>query len=141
MPEAADIVLAAFSKKPRMCIHTLMETTGLKREALRYVLVELQKNGMIRNVSEVRGDLIYVRIGEAPVPEDLGLDKEHLPALFGLEEREARNRVIMLKRMKERLIIDWHPVIDVLLGDYERGLQHVEGVRYGTDDDPYNVAK
>lgn len=52
-----------------------------------------------------------------------------------MEEDTARDRVIMINRMKGRLISEWHPVLDVLLKDYERGLKQIDLERDGPDDD------
>lgn len=136
MPSATEIVLAAFSIKPRMCIHVLMETTGLREEILMYALHRLREDSSVKMEAG-----IYSRKNEAFVPSYLGLDAQHLPALFGLDENEARARLVMLKRMKDRLISEWHPILDKLIGDYERGLKSVEGIRYGAEDDLAGVAK
>jgi hypothetical protein len=60
---------------------------------------------------------------------------EKLSPIIGLSEESVRGRVIMLKRMRRLLIIDWHPIIDILLGDYERDLKRVEALREN-DDEP-----
>ena len=51
-----------------------------------------------------------------------------------LSEAAMRGRVLMLKRMKRNLIIDWHPIIDILLNDYERDLRRLEILRHGPDE-------
>jgi hypothetical protein len=60
---------------------------------------------------------------------------DKLSPVIGLSEEAMRGRVTMLKRMKRLLIVDWHPVIDILLGDYERNLRRVELLRE-PDNDP-----
>ena len=69
-------------------------------------------------------------------PEQLGI-----PELLGLTESEARARVIMLQSMKRKLICDWHPVIDKLLGDWERGLKYIESQRVKPDDDDNSLMR
>lgn len=133
MADATSTILAAFTTKPALCVHVLMEITGLTREALRSALVDLIEQGAIRKIAEFKGDSVYARGDEAYVPITLGVDEDHLPCLFGLDEHAARTRLTMLKRMKGRLIGDWHPMLDLLIGDYERGLKNVESIRYGAD--------
>ena len=60
---------------------------------------------------------------------------DKLSPVIGLSEEGVRGRVIMLKRMRRLLIVDWHPIIDILLGDYERDLKRVETLRE-SDDEP-----
>lgn len=52
-----------------------------------------------------------------------------------VDEHTARARVLMLNRMKRNLISEWHPIIDVLLGDYTKGLKRIDVARDGPDDD------
>jgi len=49
--------------------------------------------------------------------------------LIWLTESAIRGRVIMIHRMKRNLICEWHPILDILLGDYERELKRVEALR------------
>lgn len=133
MADAASTILAAFTKKAALCIHVLMEITGLSREALRAAIVDLVEQGAIRKIAEFKGDSVYARAGDAYVPLTLGVDEDHLPCLFGLSEKEARNRLSTIKYMKNRLISEWHPALDKVIEDYERGLKSVESIRYGAD--------
>lgn len=129
-------ILAVFYRKPRLCIHQLAEESGLPRSTLRYALVELQKIGRIKKVSEVKGDNVYQLKHEPKEAQlDTAVSPAYLPVAFGLEEETARDRVIMLKRMKSRLIREYHPILDVFIEDYERGLKAIELLRYGPDDD------
>lgn len=129
----AEKVLAAFAEQFRMDLQELTAATGLDAIEVSAAVRELSRRGLLMRQH------IYSRKGEAYVPLNLGLDENHLPALFGLDEREARSRLLMVKRMKERLISEYHPMLDLVIADYERGLRNVEGIRYGTDDDPYRI--
>lgn len=60
------------------------------------------------------------------------MDK-NVPQFLWMTEETARDRVIMLQRMKTRLICEWHPVLDVLIKDYERGLKKIDVARDGPD--------
>lgn len=62
--------------------------------------------------------------------------EERLTPVHSLTESAMRGRVIMLKRMKRTLICDWHPIIDVLLGDYEGELRRAESLRETPDTEP-----
>lgn len=142
MATAEMTVLAAFNKQPRMCIHKVMDATGWTRDYAKIVLNGLVKEGTLRRTSVGKADYVYHRTQrEAVVDPDLGLDKGHVPLLLGLTESEARARVSMLHHMKTRLIKDWHPIIDKLIADYERGLQSVESIRYGADDELHSSEK
>lgn len=60
--------------------------------------------------------------------------------LVGLNEDQMLARVVMLKRMKRLLIAEWHPVINVLLSDYENDIRRIgltrEPLDYDDEFDP-----
>lgn len=60
---------------------------------------------------------------------------ERSSPLIGLSEEDMMTRVVMLKRMKRLLIGEWHPIIDILLGDYERDLARIRLLREPPDAD------
>ncbi len=134
----STVILAAFSLHTKMCMHVLQKMTGLHRNVLKATLAQMVRDGLVRKVSvddTDDGDLVYTRTQrEAYIPLNLGMDEEHAPVLLGLNEDEARTRVHMLQFMKERLIDDWHPVIDKLIADYQRGLKYIASLRVGADD-------
>jgi hypothetical protein len=47
----------------------------------------------------------------------------------GLDEQTAFNRVHMLRRARRLLISEWHPILDKVIGDYERGLEMLRAAR------------
>ena len=124
-----ETVLQAFQSKPRSCIHQLMEATGATRADLRYALVELQKVKLIRKISDVKGDYVYELIQEQPHKMSVAENVGSLKYDFGVDEETAKKRVVMLRRMKSNLICEWHPVLDILLGDYMRGVEAVDAAR------------
>lgn len=128
-----EIVLAAFQKHPRSCIHQLIEATGLSRPELRYAVVELQKLKLIKRASEVKGDLVYELV-DKQVHHAEPVLAQTLQYKFDIDEDTAKRRVVMLKNMKARLIPDWHPIVDKLLGDYENGLKAIESARRQLED-------
>lgn len=120
-------VLQAFSKIARLDFDELLELTEIEERALSATLTGLTSERVLRKVGEV-----YWRTTvEAHVPQLMGGDKTHLPMLLGLTEAEALTRIRMLGYMKSRLIHDWHPIIETLMGDYQKGLEIVESLRYG----------
>lgn len=56
-----------------------------------------------------------------------------LSPLIGLNEDEMLARVVMLKRMRRLLIPEWHPVINVLLRDYEADIKRLGLLREPLD--------
>lgn len=121
-----ELTLAAFNKQHRMCVHMICESTGISRNDLRYVLVELQRMGKIERLpGKVTGDMVYQRVGGAAADVD---EQVCSTRMLGIDERTARSRVIMLKRMKSRLIIEWHPALDLLIADYEGGLKAIDEI-------------
>lgn len=134
--DAVTMILAAFSKRPRMCIHMLMDETGLPKDAALKGASELCREGALKRLEEgAKGEYVYARTTmDASVPMNVGLNSHYLPALLGLSEGEARERVYMLKGMRKRLIEHWHPILDKVIGDYEKGLRAVESLRCGADD-------
>ncbi len=137
MAGAESLVLAAFSHKPRLCIHVLVETTRLPREVVLKATSALVRAGVLRRVEEaVKGEYLFQLTDEEVDVGQLG-DKDHLQPMLGLTEAEARSRVLMLQNMKRRLICDWHPILNKLIADYEQGLKYIEGLRCGADDDVF----
>lgn len=74
-------------------------------------------------IKRERGPLL---VGGKELPADLN-------PTVGLTESTIRGRVLMLHRMKRNLICDWHPILDILLGDYEQELKRVEALREPPD--------
>ena len=135
MDDPKALILAAFHRKPSLCIHVLGEMTSMPRDVLLKLLSELVREGQLIRLNEgVKGEYVYCSTSEdTPV---LDVDKNALPMLMGMSELEVVSRVAMLKTMKSRLIRDWHPVLDKVIGDYERGLKIVESLRCVDDDEP-----
>ena len=131
-----ELVLAAFQKKPRSCIHQLMEATGLARSELRYGIVELQKLKLIRKVTSVKGDYVYELMDTNVHHTEPVLAGSVMPRYeFTITEDVAKSRVCMLNFMKRKLIQEWHPVVDKLLKDYESGLKSIEESRRKLEDE------
>lgn len=120
-------VLQAFMSTSRLDVDELLDLTGIEEGALSVTLTRLTADRVLKRV----GSVYYRTVVEAHVPQHVGADAKHLPLLLGLTEDEALNRIRMLGRMKARLITDWHPIIDKLMGDYVKGLEIVESLRYG----------
>lgn len=136
--DVASMILAAFGMKSRLCMHQLMDMTGQSKDMIERVGTRLIREGVLRRrlIEGTESDFMYYRTTcEGNVPDDFGLDEKHLPLLLGLSEDEALSRVRMLKAMKDRLIEQWHPQLNKLIGDYERGLKAVMNLRYGASDD------
>jgi hypothetical protein len=133
-------VLQAFATIARLDVDELVELTGIDEAALALTLSNMVAERVLRRV----GNVYYRTVVEAHVPQFAGEDRQHLPLLLGLTEAEALTRIRMLGYMKRKLICDWHPVIDKLIGDYTRGLELVESLRYGacgSDDDDRSLEK
>jgi hypothetical protein len=130
-------VLRAFGRKPNLCIHEIFNLTGIPYPDLTKLLKTMISRGDIIQAPELslgKGDLQFVSKKESTMSTVQFVD-ERLSPLIGLSEQGMRGRVIMLKRMKRNLISDWHPVIDVLLNDYERDLKRMERLREPPDAD------
>lgn len=125
-------VLIAFGRCPNMCIHRLHDLTGYSYPQLLAVCNKLQRRGRIfrnSNVALGKDDQYWsLREQSLELKPDQFKD-ERLSPLIGLTEQDMLNRVVMLKRMKRLLIVDWHPIIDVLIVDYERDLNRVQLLR------------
>lgn len=126
-------VLTAFKYKPRLCMHALAELTGLSKKILNVIVIFLQKNGTIVKAGETNDDRVY-RLVDSEAQEAFNSSILRIPELFGLEEEVARSRVLMLKRFRDRLHNDLHPIVSIIIADYERGLRAVEAVREGGED-------
>lgn len=126
-----EITLAAFLRQPRMCIHQIMEATNLPRAQLRHVLADMVRREQIKRVpAKVSGDQVYEltalsRLAHSAAAQTVLIQVKNPESikLLGGDETTARNRIIMLRKMRARLISDWHPVLDKVIGDYEAGLQ------------------
>jgi hypothetical protein len=131
-------VLKAFQRCSHLCIHQLHKTVYMGYPDLMTTLSKLQRAGKIAKAPDPhlgKEDRQYAKLGKNGLTADQFVGGERLSPLIGLDERAMRGRVVMLQRMKRNLITEWHPVIDILLGDYERDLKRMERLRFG-DDDP-----
>lgn len=129
--QACDRVLTAFHRKPQMCLHVLEEATELSRRVLRQAVVVLQQRKKLRKADHPEGG-IYELVDKSNVPE---FSSNRLPELFGLDESTARARATLLKKFRDRLHCELHPVLNLVINDYERGLRVLEAIREGEPDD------
>jgi hypothetical protein len=135
LPEnRSDQVLAAFRRKPRMCLHQVGELTGLSRGVVRMAVIDLQKRGDIMLIPEVSGDRVYQLIND-DLLDTTNDNSPRIPELFGLREDVAMSRVLLLKRFRDRLHPELHHTLNLVISDYERGLQALEILREGEDDE------
>jgi hypothetical protein len=135
LPEnRADQVLAAFRRKPKMCLHQIGEITGLTRGIVRMAVIDLQKRGDIMLLPEVAGDRVYQLIND-DLLDSTNNGTQRIPELFGLSEDVAVSRVMLLKRFRDRLHPELHHTLNLIIGDYERGLKALEILREGEDDE------
>lgn len=125
-------VLQAFANAARLDFDELLELTEIDENALMQTLSGMVAERLLRR----NGNVYWRTVVEAKVPERIGEDKAHLPLLLGLTEEEALTRIRMLVHMRSRLLTPWHPIIDKLMGDYQKGLQIVESLRYGAGNEP-----
>lgn len=123
----------------KACIHRLHDLTSIDYPDLLRLLNSMTRKGIILRdpvLDLSKEDRTYSLLTNGKLTVDQFMP-ERLSPLIGLTELEMRNRVVMLKRMKERLICEWHPIVDKLLQDYERDLRRAEGEREPPDpDDP-----
>jgi hypothetical protein len=129
--EDEQLVCMVFERKSALCIHELHAYTDISYPSLQLLLGRLIRRGYVTLVGDPeagKDDKQYMRIGAFGLSEKQFMTGRLSP-LIGLTEDVMQNRVHMIKRMKDRLISEWHPVLNVLLGDYERDLQRVRIVR------------
>lgn len=130
-PDDEKMVLRAFGRKPSLCIHELRELTGIQYPELHKIVHKMIGRNEVALVSDVTAgtdDKQYIKLGKIVMGDEQFI-QGRLSPLIGMTEEVMRGRVIMIKRMKSRLICEWHPILDVLLGDYERDLKRVEALR------------
>lgn len=125
-------VLQAFANAARLDFDELLELTEIDENALTQTLSGMVGERLLRR----NGNVYWRTQVEAHVPQFIGEDEKHLPLLLGLTEEEALTRIRMLVHMRSRLLSPWHPIIDKLMGDYQKGLQIVESLRYGAGNEP-----
>lgn len=132
-------ILRAFGRRPQMCIHELFSLTRVPYPELIKMLDRMVSRGDIVKATPDtalgKHDLQYLRKDEQALSQIQFID-ERLSPLIGLTEQGMRGRIIMLNRMKRNLIEDWHPIIDILMGDYERDLKRIEAFRESPDTEP-----
>lgn len=134
-------LLQVFRRKRWICIHELIEATGISYNQLNKSLVKLEVKGHIQR-SQIEGsekltlyglvnfDTLYQPTEGTELHPSHDMSKAGLCSpVVGMTEQDARSRVFMLKRMKERLIQEWHPIIDKIIEDYQRDLRRVEAER------------
>lgn len=128
----------ARSPNQTACIHKIHELGDIAYPDLLRTLNSMIRKNLIIRVPDFQDDRQYALLSDGKMTSDQFVP-ERLSPLIGLTEQTMRDRVIMLKRMKSRLIIDWHPIIDVILRDYERDIGRVEGNREPPEADEPDV--
>jgi hypothetical protein len=127
------LILKVMQHRPWVCIHDIMRDTNLPHKIVLRNLTRLKDLGKVNKVLLPGQEDVIVWASNAYTPLDPNKlnpsDVTRASPVVGLTESEARTRVLMLKRMKEKLIYEWHPIIDVFLRDYERDLGRVESDR------------
>lgn len=129
--EDEKMVLRAFGRKHNLCIHELRELTGIQYPELHKIVARMISRGEVAEVGDVtagKDDKQYLKLGKVVMGEEQFI-QDRLSPLMGMTEDAVRGRVTMIKRMKSRLICEWHPILDILLGDYEKDLMRVEALR------------
>lgn len=135
-PEESDhnyaLILRAMQYEPWVCIHQILAQTKIPNKLAMRHLARLRELGKVRKVLQPGQDdvMVWSHVHyEPPDPTKIqpASDVQRASPVVGLTERQALDRIIMLNRMKERLIKEWHPVIDVILNDYKRDLGRVQG--------------
>lgn len=127
-------VMRAFGRRPMMCIHQLQAMTSIPYVDLLKVTAQLQRRGKIFRTQEMclgKDDYQFQTRQEDAVAPVQFIEGRASP-LVGLSIQDMAGRVVMLKRMRRLLIVDWHPIIDILIGDYERDIKRL---RPEPDDD------
>lgn len=118
--------IAAFKKHPRMCIHVICEHMDIDRSQVKLLLNELTRRKIIKKASaRVAGDIVYELLLKLPMENS---DSPEPIKLLGGDEKTARNRIIMLRKMRAKLICEWHPILDIVIRDYETGLRNLDFV-------------
>lgn len=133
-----QMVLNTFGRYPNMCIHQLHLYTSISYVDLLKITKMLEQKGKIFRVPELCLGSLDQQFCARHIDDGLASEQfepTKLSPLIGLTEEQMINRVRMLKRMKRLTICDWHPVIDVLLEDYERDIKRMGIQRWGPDVD------
>lgn len=137
MNDAHQVVLNAFKRRSSLCIHVLGELTSIPRDVLLKITSELVREGHLIRLNEgIKGEYVFCPTSDEGETDETPRDENELPMLMGMSEKTVRDRVAMLNCMKSRLIRDWHPTLNKVIADYEKGLRIIESLRcVGFDDD------
>lgn len=139
--EEERLIMREFVRSNQVCIHHLNRATGLSYPDLLQLTTKLTKRGKIyRKPDTALGKTDYQYCTREPNLSSDHFMEDRLSPLVGLSESEMQGRVVMLKRMLRLLIPDWHPIINVILGDYERDLLRLKLLREPPEDgDAFDV--
>jgi DNA-binding MarR family transcriptional regulator len=141
LSELELLVMRAFDPtNPLMCVHQIFKATAVPYGRLTSVLGRMQRDGYLERVKPVVGEAQYKpteMLHHAARMQRASTDNCGL--MVGLTEEEMSARVVMLKRMKRLLIVEWHPTIDVLLGDYERNLSRLLALRESVSPEDFGI--
>lgn len=122
-----------FATYPIACIHVIQKETGIPYPALLVLLEQLVKEEVLeRRPEAILGDDHQYLCWKKPSNRrfnHVNYTDDNMSPVSGLTEAQMRDRVVMIKNMKARLIISWHPVLDILLADYEQELRRIEAIR------------
>lgn len=102
--------------------YKVAEKSGFSRKVISRKLSGMALEGKIRRESDGNGAYLYYLKSDSPPifakPARSTLDTQTIAALW--------HRVAMLRRMRERTIADYHPLLDAVIKDYETFLRREE---------------
>lgn len=138
LDEDEELVMQVFGRHPHRCIHQLHSMTEIPYPELKNVVDRLQRKAKIFKIPDAelgKHDLQYrIRQTEPTLQPSQFCNDARLSPLIGLNEVQMQGRMVMLKRMRRLLIPEWHPILDTIIGDYERDLKRMKLLREPEDD-------
>lgn len=125
----AETVLRSLSTTEGSFVHQVVARTGLDRKQAARILSKLFGEEMLKREKDPLGFgyryfLKYERIGEPEIParrRSNDIEKEKRIAFA--DESKLWHRVTMLKRMRDKLIEEHHPLLNLVIADYEEFLR------------------
>lgn len=104
--------------------YQVVARTGLERRLVSRKLSRMVINGEIGRMDDERGAYQYYLKSEDQalthhLQKATTLDTQNIAAMW--------HRLSMLKRMREKIIEDFHPLLDAVIKDYETFLHREEG--------------
>lgn len=120
-------VLAVLSATEGSFAHQVVSRTGIDAKQVNQCLSRLYQVGRVKRRREPDEILFRYYLGgsEATHKAEPHVPRSHVTVYDSMTDSAIMHKMSMLRKMRGRLIEEWHPLIDAVIQDYEWFLRSV----------------